>query len=53
VAVVSLVNSINDWQKEKQFQKLNAKKEDREIQVFNYSLLLFFFSFFFLFNSLF
>jgi len=33
VAVVVLVNSANDWQKEKQFRKLNAKKEDRDIQV--------------------
>jgi len=33
VIVVALVNSGNDWQKEKQFRKLNAKKDDREVQV--------------------
>ncbi|CAH1765976.1 1340_t:CDS:2 [Entrophospora sp. SA101] len=29
IMIVVLVGSINDWQKERQFQKLNAKKEDR------------------------
>lgn len=33
IAVVSLVGALNDWKKEKQFQKLNRKKEDREIKV--------------------
>ncbi|CED82819.1 calcium-translocating p-type atpase [Phaffia rhodozyma] len=33
VAVVSLVGATNDWQKEKQFQKLNAQKEDRGLKV--------------------
>jgi len=33
VVVVVLVNSINDWQKERQFQKLYAKNEDKEIKV--------------------
>lgn len=33
VAIVVLVGATNDWQKEKQFQKLNAKKEDRGAKV--------------------
>ncbi|KAF9583251.1 hypothetical protein BGW38_009920 [Lunasporangiospora selenospora] len=33
VAIVVLVGSINDYQKEAQFRKLNAKKEDREVKV--------------------
>ncbi|KAJ3103217.1 hypothetical protein HDU96_009372 [Phlyctochytrium bullatum] len=33
VVVVVLAGSINDWQKEKAFQKLNAKKEDRKVRV--------------------
>jgi Ca2+-transporting ATPase len=33
VVIVSMVGSINDFQKEKQFQKLNAKKENRNIKV--------------------
>ncbi|KAG0238257.1 hypothetical protein BGW42_006537 [Actinomortierella wolfii] len=33
VFIVVLVGSLNDYQKEKQFQKLNAKKEDREVKV--------------------
>lgn len=33
VLIVVLVGSINDWQKEKQFRKLNAKKEDRYVKV--------------------
>lgn len=28
-----MVNAANDYQKEKQFRKLNAKKEDREVRV--------------------
>jgi len=31
--IIVLVNAANDYQKEKQFKKLNAKKEDREVQV--------------------
>ncbi|KAJ2776821.1 plasma membrane calcium [Coemansia interrupta] len=33
VLVVCFTNAINDYQKEKQFQKLNAKKEDRTVKV--------------------
>ncbi|MBE3111713.1 MAG: hypothetical protein IMZ46_14605, partial [Acidobacteria bacterium] len=33
IAVVSLVGALNDWKKERQFQKLNKKKEDRTIKV--------------------
>ncbi|KAG0266586.1 hypothetical protein BG011_001775 [Mortierella polycephala] len=33
VGIVVLVGSINDFQKEAQFRKLNAKKEDREVKV--------------------
>jgi len=33
VVIVVLVGSINDYQKELQFRKLNAKKEDREVKV--------------------
>ena len=33
IAIVVLVGSLNDWQKEKQFQKLNAQKDDRTIKV--------------------
>ncbi|KAJ2183086.1 plasma membrane calcium [Coemansia sp. RSA 551] len=33
IAVVTLVASINDFQKEKQFRKLNAKKNDRRVRV--------------------
>lgn len=33
VCVVVLVGSINDWQKERQFQVLNAKKEERMLKV--------------------
>ncbi|KAJ2037778.1 plasma membrane calcium, partial [Coemansia sp. S16] len=32
VIVVCFTNAINDYQKEKQFQKLNAKKEDRTVK---------------------
>ncbi|RGB37817.1 hypothetical protein C1646_621667 [Rhizophagus diaphanus] len=32
VLIVVLIGSLNDWQKERQFQKLNAKKEDRKIK---------------------
>ncbi|KXN66632.1 calcium-translocating P-type ATPase, partial [Conidiobolus coronatus NRRL 28638] len=33
VAIVVIVSSVNDYKKEKQFQKLNSKKEEREIKV--------------------
>ncbi|CAG8464180.1 6543_t:CDS:2 [Ambispora gerdemannii] len=33
IFIVVMVGSINDWQKEKQFQRLNAKKEDRNVKV--------------------
>ncbi|KAJ2656763.1 plasma membrane calcium [Coemansia sp. RSA 1200] len=33
ISVVTLVASINDYQKEKQFRKLNAKKNDRRVRV--------------------
>ncbi|KAI1801765.1 plasma membrane calcium-transporting ATPase [Daldinia bambusicola] len=33
ILIVTLVGSINDWQKERAFVRLNAKKEDREIKV--------------------
>ncbi|KAI3654951.1 hypothetical protein MP228_000331 [Amoeboaphelidium protococcarum] len=32
VIIVVLVQSINDYQKESQFRKLNAKKEDRQVK---------------------
>jgi Ca2+-transporting ATPase len=31
VLIVVLVGSVNDWQKEIQFKKLNEKKDDRQI----------------------
>lgn len=33
IIIVVAVGSINDWQKEKAFVRLNAKKEDREVKV--------------------
>ncbi|KAI1848125.1 hypothetical protein JX265_005878 [Neoarthrinium moseri] len=33
IIIVTLVGSLNDWQKERAFVKLNTKKEDREIKV--------------------
>ncbi|KAJ1656868.1 plasma membrane calcium [Dispira simplex] len=33
VVVVVFTNAVNDYQKERQFQKLNAKKEDRTVKV--------------------
>ncbi|KAI9294032.1 PMCA-type calcium-translocating P-type ATPase [Neoconidiobolus thromboides FSU 785] len=33
VLVVVLTNAVNDYQKEKQFRKLNAKKDDRLVKV--------------------
>ncbi|KAI1325968.1 putative calcium P-type ATPase [Xylariaceae sp. FL0255] len=32
IVIVVLVGSLNDWQKEKQFAKLNRKKEDRMVK---------------------
>ena len=33
IIIVVLVGSVNDWQKEKQFQALNDKREDRSVKV--------------------
>ncbi|ORY32630.1 hypothetical protein BCR39DRAFT_464417 [Naematelia encephala] len=33
IIIVVLVGSINDWQKERQFKKLNEKREDRTVKV--------------------
>ncbi|KAI0223174.1 plasma membrane calcium [Massospora cicadina] len=33
VAIVVLAGSVNDYRKEKQFQRLNAEKEDRSVKV--------------------
>ncbi|KAJ4327742.1 plasma membrane calcium [Fusarium piperis] len=33
IIIVSVVSAGNDWQKERAFVKLNAKKEDREVKV--------------------
>ncbi|KAG0321173.1 hypothetical protein BGZ99_004074 [Dissophora globulifera] len=33
VAAVVFTNAINDYQKERQFRKLNAKKEDRQVKL--------------------
>lgn len=33
IIIVTAVGSLNDWQKERAFMKLNQKKEDREIKV--------------------
>lgn len=33
IFIVVMVGSINDWQKERQFQKLNAQKEERNVKV--------------------
>ncbi|KAJ6782727.1 hypothetical protein PWT90_04997 [Aphanocladium album] len=33
IIIVTVVGSLNDWQKEKAFVKLNARKDDREIKV--------------------
>lgn len=33
VVIIVLVGAVNDYQKERQFAKLNAKKEDREVLV--------------------
>jgi len=33
ILIVVIVGSLNDWQKERQFRKLNDKKEDRGVKV--------------------
>ncbi|KXN81316.1 Calcium-transporting ATPase 2 [Leucoagaricus sp. SymC.cos] len=33
ITIVVLVGSLNDWQKERQFKKLNEKKEERGVKV--------------------
>ncbi|KAH7127385.1 calcium-translocating P-type ATPase [Dactylonectria macrodidyma] len=33
IIIVTLVGSLNDWQKERAFVRLNAKKEEREVKV--------------------
>ncbi|KAL2068976.1 hypothetical protein VTL71DRAFT_15314 [Oculimacula yallundae] len=33
IVIVVIVGSLNDWQKERAFVKLNAKKDDREVKV--------------------
>jgi Ca2+-transporting ATPase len=33
IIIVTLVGSVNDWQKERAFVRLNARKEEREIKV--------------------
>jgi magnesium-transporting ATPase (P-type) len=43
IVLVVTVGSVNDYQKEKQFRKLNAKKEDRDVRVRFLLLFLFFF----------
>ncbi|KAG1051734.1 hypothetical protein G6F42_028969 [Rhizopus arrhizus] len=39
ILLVVLVGSVNDYQKEKQFRKLNAKKEDRAVKVNKQTML--------------
>ena len=33
IIIVVMVGSVNDWQKERQFTKLNEKREDRTVKV--------------------
>lgn len=33
ISIVVIVGALNDWQKERQFQKLNRKKDDRVVKV--------------------
>lgn len=33
ITIVVVVGSLNDWQKERQFRRLNEKKEDRGVKV--------------------
>ena len=37
IVIVVVVGSLNDWQKERQFQKLNEKKEDRGVKVIRHA----------------
>lgn len=39
ILIVVLVGSVNDFQKEKQFRKLNAKKDDRVVKVRNHHMI--------------
>lgn len=39
ILIVVLVGSVNDYQKEKQFRKLNAKKDDRIVKVKNINIV--------------
>lgn len=39
VSLVVIVGSVNDFQKERQFRSLNAKKEDRLVSVSNSSMI--------------
>lgn len=36
ILIVVVVGSVNDWQKEKQFRKLNDKEEDRGVKVIRF-----------------
>lgn len=36
VALVVVIGSVNDYQKEKQFRKLNAKKQDRQVNAIRF-----------------
>ena len=36
IAIILIVTSANDWQKQKQFQKLEAKKNDRYIIIIRF-----------------
>ncbi|KAG1551035.1 hypothetical protein G6F51_002092 [Rhizopus arrhizus] len=38
IVIVVMVGSVNDFQKERQFRKLNAKKEDRVVKVFYFKV---------------
>ncbi|KAG0739123.1 hypothetical protein G6F57_011787 [Rhizopus arrhizus] len=40
ILLVVLVGSVNDYQKEKQFRKLNAKKEDRVVKATRESMVI-------------
>ncbi|KAI9262706.1 PMCA-type calcium-translocating P-type ATPase [Sporodiniella umbellata] len=40
ILIVVLVGSVNDFQKEKQFRKLNAKKEDRVVKATRESMVI-------------
>jgi Ca2+-transporting ATPase len=40
IIIVVVVGTVNDWQKEKQFVKLNKKKEDRSVKVIRLGKLM-------------